>query len=141
MPAKTKADSFRFYEDPGMNKSTPKKATAKSGSSDLSKMAAGSPERIAEYKKRNWAMDATTGGAANKKFTTGNAATENSLKNQKSIGKPGPSNVNSKEKPRLFPKGVGTGAVKGSGTAKDPIKPKTVKPKKVTGEGKGGEDN
>ena len=29
MPAKTKADSFRFYEDSGMNKSTPKKATPK----------------------------------------------------------------------------------------------------------------
>ncbi len=122
MPAKTKADSFRFYEDPGMNKSTPKKATAKSGSRDLSKMPAGSPERIAEYKKRNWAMDATTGGAPKKdkkKVATGNAATENSLKNQKSIGKPGPSNVNRQ------------GAVKGSGTAKDPIKPKTVKAKKV----------
>ena len=125
MPAKTKADSFRFYEDPGMNKSTPKKATAKSGSRDLSKMPAGSPERIAEYKRRNWAMDATTGGAAKdkKKSPTGNAATENSLKNQKSIGKQGPSNVNRQ------------GAVKGSGTAKDPIKPKNVKAKNVTKEG------
>tara|TARA_R110001632_G_scaffold110886_1_gene221522 strand:+ start:356 stop:1345 length:990 start_codon:yes stop_codon:yes gene_type:complete len=138
MPAKT--DSFRFYEDSGMNKSTPKKATAKSGSSNLSKMAAGSPERIAEYKKRNWAMDATTGGAA-KKATAKKAATQypgpsrefaEAMKKKSEIGKPGPSNVNSKEKPRLFPKGVGTGAVKGSGTAKDPIKPKTVKAKKVT---------
>lgn len=128
MPAKTKADSFRFYEDPGMNKSTPKKATAKSGASDLSQMPAGSPERIAEYKRRNWAMDATTGGAPKKdkkKVTTGNAATENSLKNQKSIGKPGPSNVNRQ------------GAVKGSGTAKPKTvkENKTVKAKKVTKEG------
>ena len=129
MPAKT--DSFRFYEDSGMNKSTPKKATAKSGSSNLSKMAAGSPERIAEYKKRNWAMDATTGGAA-KKATAKKAATQypgpsrefaEAMKKKSEIGKPGQSNVN--------PKGVGTGA----GTAKDPIKPKTVKAKKVTKEG------
>lgn len=106
MPIK-KADSFRFYEDSGMNKSTPKKSKPSSG--DLSKMASGSQERIAEYKKRNWAMDATTGGAVKKSKVvkakpTGNAATENSLKNQKSIGRPGPSNVGKKVttiKPKL----------------------------------------
>ena len=49
------------------------------------------------------------------------------MKKKSEIGKPGQSNVN--------PKGAGTGVVKGSGTAKDPIKPKTGKAKKVTKEG------
>ena len=100
-----KADNFRFYEDSGTNKPTPKKSKPISG--DLSKMASGSQERIAEYKKRNWAMDATTGGAVKKSKVvkaktaqkpTGNAATENSLKNKNSIGRPGPSNIGTKVK-------------------------------------------
>ena len=104
MPIK-KADNFRFYEDSGTNKPTPKKSKPISG--DLSKMASGSQERIAEYKKRNWAMDATTGGAVKKSKVvkaktaqkpTGNAATENSLKNKNSIGRPGPSNIGTKVK-------------------------------------------
>ena len=80
------------------------KATSNSGSSNLSKMAAGSPKRIAEYKKRNWAMDATTGGSVRKsnvvkakpaKNSTGNAATTHSLTKKPGSwnGKQGPSNV------------------------------------------------
>ena len=100
-----KADNFRFYEDSGTNKPIPKKSKPISG--DLSKMASGSQERIAEYKKRNWAMDATTGGTVKKSKVvkaktaqkpTGNAATENSLKNKNSIGRPGPSNIGTKVK-------------------------------------------
>ena len=115
MPAKTKADSFRFYEDSGMNKSTPKKATAKSGSSNLSKMAAGGAANKATAKKA-----ATQYPGPSREFAE-------AMKKKSEIGKPGQSNVN--------PKGAGTGVVKGSGTAKDPIKPKTGKAKKVTKEG------
>tara|TARA_R110000796_G_scaffold270_1_gene997 strand:- start:2634 stop:3302 length:669 start_codon:yes stop_codon:yes gene_type:complete len=61
--------SDKFNKAPGKpdfskkNTNIPNTAT-KPSSGGLSKMASGSQERIAEYKKRNWAMDATTNGAA-----------------------------------------------------------------------------
>lgn len=114
-------------EDSGMNKSTPKESKPSFG--DLSKMASGSQERIAEYKKRNWAMDATTGGTVKKskvvkaKTTqkpTGNVATKHSFtkKPGSRIGKPGPSNVNKK-----------TATIKSKTVKKDTSKdPKLKKP-------------
>jgi hypothetical protein len=88
------------------------KGATKAGSSNSSKMPAGGPKRIAEYKKRNWAMDATTGGSVRKsnvvktkpaKNSTGNAASQHSLtKKPGSLLNPGASNRN-----------VSTGAVQG----------------------------
>jgi len=87
--------------------STPDFNKKKASSGDLSKMASGSQERIAEYKKRNWAMDATTGSTVKKSKVvkakpaqklTGNVATKHSSTKRpgSGIGKQGSSNVGKK---------------------------------------------
>ena len=76
-----KASPVSKKTNTGSTQKVAKKSTTKLGFGDLSKMGFGTPERIAEYKKRNWAMDSTTKNAPTKKV---------------------------ERKGRLFPKGAGT---------------------------------